>query len=145
MRRLSLVFTLLLVAVPTLAQGSIALGTPIVPATPPTISAYTPVELVIRPGANAQIVVTIVATTDPTKVLIFEYPRDCGSFGGTTTNGVFTPNPPVCPNLDSSAEVDALITTLNTVNLSTRSLWRRVFDRLVADFPSRFPGGGTVQ
>jgi hypothetical protein len=40
--------------------------------------------------------------------------------------------------------VQTLIESLNTANLSTRSLWRRVFDKLVADFPSRFTGGATV-
>ena len=80
-----------------------------------------------------------------TKVLTFEYPRDCGSFGATVVDGKTVPNPSTCANLDTSAEVNALIAALNTANLSTRSLWRRVLDRIVADFPSRFPGGGTVQ
>ena len=45
---------------------------------------------------------------------------------------------------DTSSAVLTLIGNLNTANLSTRSLWKRVFDRLVADFPSRFNGGATV-
>lgn len=138
-----LTLSFILLAAPALAQGSITIGTPIVPATPPTIASYVPIGLTIRPGAAASIVVELAAANDPTKTLVFEYPRDCGSFGSSGVPPV--PNPPVCPALDTSSEVDALITTLNTVNLSTRSLWRRVFDRLVADFPSRFPGGGTVQ
>lgn len=124
---------------------TIALGKPITFAAPAAITAYEPVSLTIRPGASAQIVIEIAPTTDPTKVLIFEYPRDCGSFGATVVDGKTVPNPPSCPNHDTSAEVNALIAALNTANLSTRALWRRVFDRVVADFPSRFPGGGTVQ
>ena len=127
------------------AQGTISLSTPVTFAAPPAISAYQPVSLTIRPGPTAQIVIEIAPTTDLTKVLTFEYPRDCGSFGSTLVDGKQVPNPPTCANLDSSAEVNTLITALNTANLSTRSLWRRVLDRIVADFPSRFPGGGTVQ
>lgn len=126
-------------------QGAVAIGTPIVPPTPATISLYNPHSLTIKPGVSASIVIELVAANDDTKVLSFEYPRDCGSFGSTTVNGVTTPNPPTCPNHDTSAEVNSLITALNTVNLTTRSLWRRVFDRVCADFPSKFPGGCTVQ
>ena len=128
-----------------LAQGAVAIGTPIVPPTPATISSYNPQSLTIRPGANASITVELVASSDPTNVMSFEYPRDCGSFGSTIVDNKVVPNPPTCPNLDTSAEVNTLIGNLNTANLTTRNLWRRVFDRLVADFPSRFPGGGTVQ
>ena len=135
----------LLVSSVAYAQGAVAIGTPIVSPTPPTINLYNPQSLTIRPGTNASITVELVAANDSTNILTFEYPRDCGSFGSTVVDNVVIPNPPTCPNLDTSAEVNSLITTLNTVNLSTRSLWRRVFDRLVADFPSRFPGGGTVQ
>ena len=126
-------------------QGAVAIGTPIVPPTPPTINLYNPHSLTIRPGANASITVELVASSDPTNVMSFEYPRDCGSFGSTVVDGKVVPNGPTCPNHDSSVEVNALITALNTVNLSTRSLWRRVFDRVCADFPSKFPGGCTVQ
>lgn len=125
------------------ANGSISLGTPVTFSAPATISAYEPVELVIRRLPVATISVTIQSTTDPSRTLSFEYPRDCGSFGASGNPPV--PNPPVCPNRDSSSEILALIDTLNTVNLSTRSLWRRVFDNLCADFPSKFPGGCTVQ
>ena len=135
----------LLTASPALAQGSIALGTPVTFPTPPSIAAYIPKSLMLEPGAAARILVTLVSNDANARELHFEYPRDCGSFGATTVDGKPVPNPPTCPNLDTSAEVNTLIGQLNTVNLSTRSLWRRLFDRLVADFPSRFPGGGTVQ
>lgn len=124
------------------AQGSIRQSTPTTFATPSSISDWDPKSLHIEPGASAAIVVELVARNRPDVVLRFEYPRDCGSFGA---DGNGQPNPPVCPNRDTSAEIDALITTLNTINLSTRSLWRRIFDNLCADFPSKFPGGCTVQ
>lgn len=138
-------FLLLAVTVPVLAQGTITLGAPVTFTAPATITAYEPVALTIRIAPVAEITVEVRATTQPDKVLTFRYPYDCGSFGATTVDGKQVPNPPTCANLDTSAEVAALITALNTANLSTRALWRRVFDRLVTDFPSRFPGGGTVQ
>ena len=142
---MKLVIPFLFISSVAYAQGSVAIGTPIVPPTPPTINLYNPHSLTIRPGANATITVELVASSDPTNILSFEYPRDCGSFGSTVVDGKEVPNPPTCANLDTSAEVNALLNGLNTANLTTRNLWRRVFDRLVADFPSRFPGGGTVQ
>ena len=127
------------------AQGSIGLTTPITFIAPPSISAYNPQLLSIKPGPFAEITIELVASTDSTKVLSFVYPHDCGSFGSTIVDGKNVPNPPVCANLDTSAEVNTLITGLNSANLSTRSLWRRVFDRVCADFPSKFPNGCTVQ
>jgi len=136
-------FVFLLIASTVNAQGLINIGTPITFTAPATITAYELVELILRPGANAQIIVVIASTNDLSQTLTFEYPRDCGSFGFSGNPQI--PNPPVCPNRDSSSEVNSLITTLNTINLSTRSLWRRIFDNLCADFPSRFNGGCTVQ
>lgn len=45
---------------------------------------------------------------------------------------------------DTSAEVLTTINALNTVNLSTNSLLRRVSQKVCTDFPSRFSGGCTV-
>ena len=111
-----------------LQAQQITLGTAVVRA---GISAYRPLELSLRRtdaaiGTAAHIVVTIVGTDDRGEV--FEYP---------CTNG--------CTAMDTAAEVNAVITALNTANLSTRSLWHRIFDALVRDFPERFSGGGTVQ
>lgn len=47
-------------------------------------------------------------------------------------------------SFDTPISVTNLINNLSNMNFSTRSLWRRVFDRLVADFPQRFNGGGVV-
>lgn len=47
-------------------------------------------------------------------------------------------------SLDTPAKVLAAIEAFNTANLSVRSLWRRLLDKLLLDFPNRFPGGGTV-
>lgn len=47
--------------------------------------------------------------------------------------------------MDTDDEVKVMITTLNTANLSQRSLWRRIMDRLLIDFPTRFPQGAVVQ
>ncbi len=135
----------LFVPVVASAQGAITLGTPITAPAPPAIASYVPKALTLETGAAARIVITLVSNDANAREIHFEYPRDCGSFGATLVNGLQVPNPPTCPNLDTSAEVATLIGQLNTANLSTRSLWRRVFDRLVADFPARFNGGGTVQ
>lgn len=45
---------------------------------------------------------------------------------------------------DTPAEVLALINGLNTANLTSNSLLRRVSVRVCADFPSRFPNGCSV-
>lgn len=102
----------------------INLGTPIVPPTPPTISSYRPGSLSITVEPTPAIVVGLLDVNDV--VQVFAYPD------------------PSVLAYDTPAKVLTLITALNTANLSTRSLWRRVFDRLVADFPTRFSGGGTV-
>lgn len=134
---------LILIAAPVFAQGgAIGIGTPITFVAPATITGYDLDELSLHPGAGASIRVVLVAKEQSGIKLTFEYPRDCGSFGA---NAQGVPNPPTCPGRDTSAEIDSLLTALNTVNLTTRSLWRRIFDNLCADFPSRFPGGCTVQ
>lgn len=106
---------------PLSAQEAISLTTPIAK---PSIAGYTPVSLqiVVSPP---QIIVRIAASDSTLET--FEYP--CA-----------TP----CAN-DTQAKVATLINALNTANLTTRSLWRRVFDRLLLDFPLRFPGGATAQ
>lgn len=106
------------------AQEAINLGTPI---TQPTISNYVPASLDIQLLPVPRITVTLIHVASG-RTETFSYP--CG--GGTCT-------------ITTDAQVTTLINALNTANLSTRSLWRRTFDRLVIDFASRFPGGGTVQ
>lgn len=98
---------------------SISLTTPIAQ---PSISSYTPGSLYLG-ASEGRIVATLVGTDG--KGQVFEYPD-----ASTTT--------------DTAAKTKALIQALNTANLSIRSLWQRVFDRLVADFPARFNGGATV-
>lgn len=132
----------LLAAAPALAQdGQITLGTPVTFAAPAAITDYRPTSITLRKLPVAQILVEIVANSDASKVMTFEYPRDCGSFGSTDGK----PNPPTCPARDTSTEIAALIDTIVSLNLSVTNLWRRVFTNLCADFPSRFPGGCTVQ
>jgi hypothetical protein len=103
------------------AQEAINLTVPI---TQPSIANYTPGSLFLQLVPDPRITVTIIGTDG--KGQVFEYP--CA-----------TP----CAN-DTPAKVATLIGQLNTVNLTTRSLWKRIFDRLVLDFPTRFPGGATV-
>lgn len=105
-----------------LAQDSIVLTTPI--AAKAAIASFTPGELRLTIKPNATITVTLIATDD--SLWTFTYPCDnqCA--------------------FDTNAKVLTLLTTLNTANLSIRSLWRRIFDRLLLDFPSRFVGGATV-
>lgn len=134
MRYLSLALILLLPA-PLYAQEAVALTVTKTFATPPSITAYQPGVLYLDLIPVPRIFVRLAANgelQDP-----FEYPKDCKAIPPSVT--------PVCANLDTEAEVATLIGQLNTVNLVTRSLWRRIFDRLVADFPARFPGGATVQ
>ncbi len=100
---------------------AIALTTPIAQ---PSIASYAPGSLSIALVPSATIVVTLIGTTGGVEV--FQYPSPAGTA------------------MDTAAATLAMIQTLNTANLSTRSLWRRVFDRLLLDFPSRFPGGATV-
>jgi len=102
-----------------MAEG-ITLTSPIVP---PVISGYTPVSLTLALVPTPIIVVALMGTTG--EVELFTYPA-AGS------------------SMNTPASVVNMIQALNTANLSTRSLWRRVFDRLLLDFPSRFPGGATV-
>lgn len=51
---------------------------------------------------------------------------------------------PTGTQFDTHDKVLNLINNLNTANLSTRSLWKRIFDRLIIDFPDEFNGGGVV-
>ena len=111
------------------AQEAIVLTTPIVTTT--TKTQLLPVSLEIRVRPTPRILVTlVVANTEE----VFAYP--CSPFPS---------GPPNPCTIDTEAEVLTLMTALNTANLSTRSLWHRVMDRLILDFPSRFPGGATVQ
>lgn len=143
MRRLLFVLILLFTAAPAFAQGAIANGTPETFPAPASITHWDPQFIGFWPGPNARIVVAVVARGRPDVVLTFEYPRDCGSFGAT--NGV--PNPPACPNRDTSAEVNAAITALNGANNSgvNPRMWQRIFANICDDFPGKFPGGCTVQ
>lgn len=121
-----ILFALLLafgLTLPLHAQEAIALTTPIPGSA--AISGYTPGALHITLVPSATIQITLIAT-DGTQVN-FSYP--CSAPCAYST----------------PAQVATLIGQLNTVNLSTRSLWRRLFDRLLLDFPSRFVGGATVQ
>ena len=99
----------------------ITLNTPI---SAPGITNYAPGSLFIALVPSATVVVTLIASNGVVEV--FQYPSPAGSA------------------MDTTAAVAAMIQTLNTANLSTRSLWRRVFDRLLLDFPSRFVGGAVV-
>lgn len=100
---------------------TITLTTPIAQ---PSIASYAPGSLHIALVPSPTVVVTLVNTAGGTEV--FQYPSPAGTA------------------FDTSAAVLTMIQTLNTANLATRSLWRRVFDRLLLDFPDRFVGGGTV-
>lgn len=102
-----------------MANESIALTTPIVR---PSIADYKPVSLFLS-VMPPQIIGTLLGTDGMGKV--YAYPA-----AGTS--------------LDTPAKVVATIEALNTMNLTTRSLWRRFFDKIVADFPADFPGGATV-
>jgi len=103
-----------------MANELITLTTPIAQ---PAIASYAPGSLHIELQPAPRLVITLIRTDG--KGEVFEYPA------------VGTPT-------DTPAKVQTLIEQLNTVNLSTRSLWRRVFDKVVADFPARFSGGATV-
>ena len=103
--------------------------------TPTSITAYQPASLLIELNPVPRIVVYLSANGDRQDPFI--YPDHCLPIPPSVV--------PVCPNLDTDSEVATLIGQLNNINLSTRSLWRRLFDRLVADFPARFVGGATVQ
>lgn len=123
MKTIIFVFCTLLLAASAHAQEAIALTVPVVP---PSIASYTPGSLHINVLPSPRIVVTIIGTDG--KGQVFEYP--CAN---------------ACTAGDTAAKVQTMINGLNTANLTTRSLWRRVFDRLVLDFPERFIGGATVQ
>lgn len=126
------IITILMLLVPVTLQGqeAISLNKPI---TTPNITSYTPGRLLLELVPQPRIEIVIVSVTGREER--FEYPCQ-------PTTPPLPPNP--CTT-DTLAEVSTLINQLNTVNLTTRSLWRRVFDRLVADFPSRFPDGAVVQ
>ena len=123
MKAIILTVLLVLAARPVLTQEAIALTTPI--AAKPAISNYTPGSLTIILLPSPSIQVVLVATD------------------GTTANFSYPCSTPCA--YTTPAQVATLIGQLNTLNLSTRSLWRRLFDRLLIDFPSRFVGGATVQ
>jgi len=122
------VFLLLLCMTTGHAQEAITLTKPVVTTT--TLSGWTPKSLTItvQPTPTIEVVLVDSQGLDAR----FRYPCP------------IAPSEEVC-SVTTNVQVTAMITTLNTANLTTRSLWRRVFDRLVADFPARFPGGATVQ
>lgn len=122
--KLLMAFTVMgiLLALPIYAQEAVVLTTPVVQ---PSIASYTPGSLHIDVVPSPRIVVTIIGTDG--KGQVFEYPCANACVAGNTP-----------------AKVQTMINGLNTANLTTRSLWRRVFDRLVLDFPERFVGGAAV-
>ena len=122
MKHFTLALALLLLTATSFAQEVITLTTPI--AAKPAIANYTPGSLTITLVPSASIVAVLIGTDGVPKS--FTYP--CA---------------PPCA-YDTPAKVATLIGQLNTVNLATRSLWRRLFDRLVLDFPTEFVGGATV-
>ena len=125
-----IILSLILLTNVTLMGQSISLGKPIIT---PSLTEYNPGRLVLELLPQPRIEVVIVSVTGRQEV--FNYPCQ-----------PTTPPLPANPcTTDTLAEVQTLINALNTANLTTRNLWRRVFDRLVLDFPSRFPDGATVQ
>lgn len=130
MRHLLALGFLLIVSSTAAAQGAIAI-TPVVPASPPTIAGYNPGGLDLQ-FANGKIVLTLVAPSSSTQTQAVVWPDDCIALGQSA--------PGSCATRDTAAEVQSLITTLNTTNLTTRSLWRRAMDLVCADFLARFPG-----
>lgn len=92
---------------------------------PKTTNEYKPHSLVIRVYPVASIDIIIINNLGEQER--FQYPTAVGA-----------------SNFDTHDRVAVMINTLNTANLSTRSLWRRIFDRLLADFPDKFTGGGVV-
>lgn len=114
---------LVLSPVSAVAQEAIVLTKPI---TTPARASYAPVrmELTKLPQARIEVVIR--------------------SNDGVDERFVYPCKPGDCTT-DTEPETAALLDALNTADLKTRNLWRRIMDRLVADFPSRFPGGATVQ
>lgn len=130
-----LTLTVFVLLVPALPAQQITLGTPIIPSVP-TISSYAPVSMCVQPVSqvNAHPSIVVVVVGQDNRTLTFTYP-----------------NATVLA-YDTDAEVTALIQQYQTRNYSTArtsaftgSLWHQLFDRLVADFPASFSGGGTVQ
>jgi len=113
------------------AQESITLTAPI-----PSVNAYVPKSVFIQVQPSPVILITIVHVASGREER-FAYPCQ---------------TPPALPDgtpgqgcaMDTEAKVLTMITALNSANLTTRSLWRRIFDRLLLDFPTRFVGA-TVQ
>jgi hypothetical protein len=95
-----------------------------VPVVLPTLSGFRRGGLYLVVEPIPRIAVTIIRN-DNNQAEVFEYPA-----AGTS--------------LDTPAKVIAILDALNIANLSTRTLWQRIADKLVADFPTRFPGGATV-
>jgi hypothetical protein len=123
MKSLLLACVLVLLTPTLMAQEAIVLTTPIARV---SIDTYLPGSLNIQVLPVPRITVTILHV------------------GSGDTQTFSYPCPPPCA-FSTDAQVLALIVALNTVNLSTRSLWRRIFDRLLLDYPLRFAGGATVQ
>jgi len=122
-RLLSLSLALVLLTATSFAQEAISRTVPIAR---PSIDNYVPGALHIELLPNPRISVTIVHIASGVQET-FSWP--CTSPCTTTTD----------------AQTAALITALNTANLTTRTLWRRVFDKIITDYPGRFPGGASVQ
>ena len=116
-----LLLALLILAVPVSAQNLITHNSAVVQ----SITGLQPKGLDLRLLPSPQIIAYFQDSTG--KEEAFSYP--CA--------------PGTCAD-DTSAEVLALIQALNTANLTTNSLLRRVSVRVCADFPSRFPNGCAV-
>jgi len=121
MRAIALIAALFVGCVSVGAQESITLSAPI-----PSVNAYAPGSLLIELSPRPVIAVVLVHEASGRQER-FVYP--CAS-------------PCV---MDTEAAVAKMIAALNSANLTTRSLWRRLFDRLLQDFPERFKGGAKVE
>lgn len=123
MKRLILLtlLSLFVMAGNAFAQETINLTVPIARA---SITSYMPVSLSLTISPSPHITVQIRGTDGV--VQTFDYPCDSPCVNSTP------------------ASVTTLINQLNNANLTTRSMFRRIFDRLLLDFPQRFVGGATV-
>lgn len=119
--KLKLALLLSLIPVLLLGQERISL-----PQAMPSVNAFNPGSLTISVEPDVYIQVTLVhAATGKPETFFYPCSEPCA--------------------FSTPVQVQTMITSLNTANLSTRSLWRRIMDRLLLDFPTRFPSGATVQ
>lgn len=124
-------YIILILAVSTTlsAQEKITLNKPIV-ITVPSITDYKPERLSIEVFPTSKIIIRLRGMDDE-----FVYPCE-------PTVPPAKPNP--CTT-NTQAEVNVLISIINTGNHTSTSLWRKIMGKLITDFPDRFPGGAVVQ